>query len=524
MSVPLILASNPTAWLTPVWLIGAGCFGGLVVLAVLYGLAKIIAPTIAEVAAGTLRESFVLPLLSLVSGFAAFAVLSVLLSLGGVGYLPWEDITRSLARLPKSNSFRTEFTVPGTAPIEANATTPPANDKPQEFTLDYRPQELRSVKVESDQDLEFYPRDPSSYYVGAIPKKITLNRNEAWNWPENAEGDKRQAINPFAGRRATLYVLSPAGQVAHLVVSGVTREEYPQVAVVPYTAAAIVGVVLFYLALRMAMPKVMAVASATAKEAINEPLFLVVLGLGAFALMTFVFIPYNTFGEDVKMLKMCALDLIMFLSIVVAAWTASVSISEEIEGRTALTVLSKPIGRIQFIIGKFIGVVQAVSLLYLFLGAILLVVVSGKVVYDVRESAAPEALWPDCYVEMIGIVPGLVLAFFETTVITSISVAISTRLSMVPNLLISLSVYALGNLAPLLVQAKVNDPYGIVHFVGQLLATVLPVLENFNLHSAIAAGQEVPLIYLAWALLYCCLYSAVAMLLALLLFEDRDLA
>ncbi len=95
---------------------------------------------------------------------------------------------------------------------------------------------------------------------------------------------------------------------------------------------------------------------------------------------------------------------------------------------------------------------------------------------------------------------------------------------MVPNLLISLSVYALGNLAPLLVQAKVNDPYGIVHFVGQLLATVLPVLENFNLHSAIAAGQEVPPVYLAWALLYCFLYSAVAMLLALLLFEDRDLA
>ena len=95
---------------------------------------------------------------------------------------------------------------------------------------------------------------------------------------------------------------------------------------------------------------------------------------------------------------------------------------------------------------------------------------------------------------------------------------------MVPNLLISLSVYALGNLAPLLVQAKVSDSYGIVHFVGQLLATVLPVLENFNLHSAISAGQEVPTVYLAWAVLYCFLYSSVAMLLALLLFEDRDLA
>ncbi|HEY2759854.1 MAG TPA: hypothetical protein VGI75_03905 [Pirellulales bacterium] len=517
MNVSLLLASNPTAWLTPVWLIGAGCVVGLLVLAVLYGLAKLVAPSLAVVAAGTLRESFVLPFLSLASGFGAFALLSVLLSLGGVGYLPWDDMTRSLARLPKSNSFRTEITVPA-APQTGRS------DKPQEFALEFRPQEIHSIEVHSDRDLEFYLRDPGSYFVGAIPKKVNLNADESWTWPESAEAGQRRTMNPFAGRRATLYVLNPAGQSAHLVVTGVTREEYPQVAVVPYTAAAVVGVVLFYLALRLAAPKVMAVASVTAKESINEPLFLVVLALGAFALVTFVFIPYNTFGEDVKMLKMCALDLIMFLSIVVAAWTASVSISEEIEGRTALTVLSKPIGRIQFIFGKFIGVVQSVSLLYLFLGAILLVVVSGKVVYDVRESAAPEALWPDCYVEMIGIVPGLVLAFFETIVITSISVAISTRLSMVPNLLISLSVYALGNLAPLLVQAKVNDPYGIVHFVGQLLATVLPVLENFNLHSAIAAGQDVPLIYLAWALLYTCLYSGVAMLLALLLFEDRDLA
>jgi ABC-type transport system involved in multi-copper enzyme maturation permease subunit len=518
MHLPILLAANPTAWLTPVWLISAGCFCGLVVLAILYGLAKLVAPSLASVAAGTLKESFVLPFLGLVAGFAAFGVLSVLLSVAGVGYLPWSDISRSLERLPKSDRFQTEFTV------KTDDKNGIPTDKPQEFALDCRPQELRSVEVRSDHDLEFYARDPTSYYVGFVPKKYTLNKNETWTWPDSSDSSRAASINPFAGRRATLFVLSPAGQTAHLSVSGMTREEYPQVAVVPYTGLAVIGIVLFYLAMRLSMPKIMAVAAATAKEAINEPLFQVVLALGSFALITFVFIPYNTFGEDVKMLKMCALDLIMFLSIIVAAWTASVSISEEIEGRTALTVLSKPIGRIQFIIGKFFGVVQSVSLLYLFLGAILLVVVSGKVVYDVRESSSPEALWPDCYVEMIGIVPGLVLAFFETMVITSISVAISTRLSMVPNLLISLSVYALGNLAPSLVQAKVNDPYGIVHFVGQLLATVLPVLENFNLHSAIAAGQEVPLVYLAWALLYCLLFSTVAMLLALLLFEDRDLA
>src|SRR5262249_44072836 len=148
MHLPLILASNPTAWLTPVWLIGAGCLGGLIVLAMLFGLAKLILPKVAQVATDTMRESFVFPFLCLVSGFAGFALLSVFLSLGGVGYLPWEDITRSLERLPKSKKFQKKFPIPG---VPASGRL----DKPQEFALDYRPQEIRSVEVKADHDLEF---------------------------------------------------------------------------------------------------------------------------------------------------------------------------------------------------------------------------------------------------------------------------------------------------------------------------------------------------------------------------------
>jgi hypothetical protein len=50
------------------------------------------------------------------------------------------------------------------------------------------------------------------------------------------------------------------------------------------------------------------------------------------------------------------------------------------------------------------------------------------------------------------------------------------------------------------------------------------VLDHFNVQAAVAGGVDVPITYLAWALLYCVLYSAAAMLLALILFEDRDLA
>jgi len=63
-----------------------------------------------------------------------------------------------------------------------------------------------------------------------------------------------------------------------------------------------------------------------------------------------------------------------------------------------------------------------------------------------------------------------------------------------------------------------------VAFMGTFIATVLPMLEAFNIQAAVAAGREVPYSYLVYSLLYCLLYSFVAMLLALILFEDRDLA
>jgi hypothetical protein len=59
---------------------------------------------------------------------------------------------------------------------------------------------------------------------------------------------------------------------------------------------------------------------------------------------------------------------------------------------------------------------------------------------------------------------------------------------------------------------------------GQLVATVLPVLDHFDIQAAISRNSFVPTSYLAEMLVYTALYSAVAMLLSLVFFEDRDLA
>src|SRR5438094_4150527 len=75
------------------------------------------------------------------------------------------------------------------------------------------------------------------------------------------------------------------------------------------------------------------------------------------------FIPYFTFDEDVKMVRELGYDTIMLAAVVFSVVAASMSISEEIEGRTAVTVMSKPVSRRHFLLGKFAGSLLAALLM-----------------------------------------------------------------------------------------------------------------------------------------------------------------
>ncbi len=269
-------------------------------------------------------------------------------------------------------------------------------------------------------------------------------------------------------------------------------------------------------------PKVSAIGLATYKSEIAQPLFLILAAIGVVLLILFMWIPYYTFGEDIKVLKDSGLTLILVFCIIQAVWAAATSISDEIEGKTALTVLSKPLKRRDFIIGKYVGIMWTVLLMVVILGTILLIVVAYKPIYDARESTNPEPTWQLCYFEMIRTLPGLVLVMMEISVLTALSVAISTRLSMLPNFVICFVIYVLGHLTPIIVSGS-ETQFEIVHFFAQLIATVFPNLDSFNVQAAISTGAEVPALYLGMAFVYCSIYSVIALLLALIMFEDRDL-
>jgi ABC-type transport system involved in multi-copper enzyme maturation permease subunit len=290
-----------------------------------------------------------------------------------------------------------------------------------------------------------------------------------------------------------------------------------------FAVLAVLVLILCRFLMQWLLPSIYAIARTTAKESMAEPLFVVILIVGVAALLLFPFIPYNTLGEDIKYVKESGLMCMMILSVLLALWTASKSIADEIEGRTALTLLSKPISRRDFILGKFLGILWPVAVLFIIFGVVFLGSVSYKVAYDARETAQPDPTSEDCLHEMVQIAPGMALAFMEATVMAAISVAISTRLSMMANLLICMMIYLLGHLVPLLTKSAVGQ-VELVGFIARLFAAIFPSLDHFSADTSISLDKAIPWDYLGLAGVYCLLYCALALLVALLLFEDRDLA
>ncbi len=303
------------------------------------------------------------------------------------------------------------------------------------------------------------------------------------------------------------------------------------------------------------------VAFAAYREACRQPMFWLITGTTMLTTWISVVVPYFTFGDDYKMMKQIGFDVVMLAAILFGVLASSMSISEEIEGRTAVTLMSKPVNRRQFLIGKFLGILMACLVMTLFVGWNLnyalrvmpefdkinevtdpMPIQAEKVVVPKFASAVPTPAgsvlakgagkW---FADTLAHSCGLLLGFGQVMILVAIASALATRLPFVVNLVLCLVVYFLGHLAPVVVRVTENvggdggsTGVGLVGFLGRLFDVLLPALEFFNMGPAIIRESPLDLWQFAGYAItvfgYAIIYTAIALLVGLLLFEDRDLA
>lgn len=127
--------------------------------------------------------------------------------------------------------------------------------------------------------------------------------------------------------------------------------------------------------------KLYAITWTTFIETIRQPVFNVLLWTALFWMVVFgpSLSAYSLdSGKDVKILQDVALATILLYGLLASAFSAAHVISREIESRSILTVISKPVPRPLFLIGKFLGVSGALTVgVYLLALALLMLVRHG---------------------------------------------------------------------------------------------------------------------------------------------------
>ncbi|HEY7086571.1 MAG TPA: hypothetical protein VH518_00700 [Tepidisphaeraceae bacterium] len=280
-------------------------------------------------------------------------------------------------------------------------------------------------------------------------------------------------------------------------------------------------------------------------ESIVQPIYSLLLGLGAAILLIFAALPFFTLGEDTTMFKSVGLDVILLLVLITTLFATSKSIYEEIEDRTMLTLMSKPLHKWEVLVGKYLGIILAAALAVGLLGLIISLCTWWRIPSDYMfntrslDEREQRNLFEYRYMHLAGLIPSLVLVWLQIAVLAAISVAISTRVSLVVNLPAVIILYIAGNLTRFLGPA-VAERGAPAKWLAWLLSSVLPFLEVFDLRSktiysriaisgtmfaddvnAVAVGEIWR--YVGVATLYAIAYAAFALSVGMLLFQGREL-
>ncbi len=111
------------------------------------------------------------------------------------------------------------------------------------------------------------------------------------------------------------------------------------------------------------MRQFITIASNAFMELIRQPIFLLLMTVSAMFEVFLACINYFGLGDEPKLIKNSALAVMFLSGLFSAVLSASSSVAREIRTGTALAVLSKPIGRAQFLLAKYAGLALALTVL-----------------------------------------------------------------------------------------------------------------------------------------------------------------
>lgn len=247
------------------------------------------------------------------------------------------------------------------------------------------------------------------------------------------------------------------------------------------------------------------IARNTIQEAIRRKILNIILIFGMVSIGASKFFSYLSPGEENKFIMDFSMGSILFFGMLISIFLGASLIPDEIERKTIFTILSKPVDRLEFIMGKFIGTIITVFLNTLLMGLTFLIVYFVK-----QHTIQPNAI------------KAIVLIFFELMVLSSLTIALSVIFSSSFNIVFSFFLYFIGQASGSFEHLQEHADSPVVASVLKVTYLIVPHLDDFDVRQALIMDNPVTAFYMGKVILYAFMYMAVAVLLGYLFFYDRE--
>lgn len=258
------------------------------------------------------------------------------------------------------------------------------------------------------------------------------------------------------------------------------------------------------------MATIWTLASGTFGEAMRRKILNVFLFVAiAMIVLFFAFASFSP-TEDNTLTLSTGLSVISLAGVFISVILGINLVPNEIEKRTIYAILSKPVSRHEFLIGKFLGGLATVLVNILLMGVLLIVGYAIKM-----------------HTIDLDLLEGVLMTFFQLMLLNAMAVMFSVFLSPFVNFFLSFAIFILGSMSSIteaLMQPNAKRSI-VITWLFQAVHFLIPNFGNFNIQNKLIYPDVVIRSmsgYIGENVVYAIVYSLIMMLVAILIFDRRE--
>jgi len=254
------------------------------------------------------------------------------------------------------------------------------------------------------------------------------------------------------------------------------------------------------------MKKIIIVARYTFSEAVKSKILLNIIFLGIAFLLSSYIASELTFGTPEKTSLDIGLGLTSIAIKIIAIFYGVNIIQSEIENRSIYLVLSRPITKVQYLMGRLMGMSGI-----LFVNVFILGLISLSLYYFLGGTIDSMMIWT------------IFFSFIEALLLLLIVVTCSLFSSKVLSILLGISAYISGYISSTLLESNQFAKTGIFNFVLKFLNNTIPNFSRLNLKDFILYEQSISSYVLIGTLLHSSLFILIYLILGSILMKRKSL-